>query len=165
MCVLSLILAGGSTLESAPCVYSTCVKHLFYGLLKRRRGVSLKVAFFLFRQQWTVQMRPFTEYSLTSSVDACVVLNISVCAKKPWKQGDKQTEGGGDHQWSEYRQLQERAAPAAALTTPEGGKALVQDQHHWTSVVQEKKQRRLSLHMWLQVPLSFPASTAAHRRN
>lgn len=61
------------------CVQYVCETSLLQ-FTEKEMGVSLKVAFF-FRQQTTVRMRPFTEYVLTSSGDACVVLNISVCAK------------------------------------------------------------------------------------
>lgn len=84
------------------CVQYVCETSLLQFTEKKTggwgRGSSLKVAFFLFRQQTIVWMGPFTGYVLTSSGDACVVLNISVCAKEPLKQGDKQTKGGGDHQ-------------------------------------------------------------------
>lgn len=61
------------------CVQYVCETSLLQ-FTEKEMGVSLKVAFF-FRQQTTVRMRPFTEYVLTSSGEACVVLNISVCAK------------------------------------------------------------------------------------
>lgn len=63
------------------CVQYVCETSLLQFTEKKDGGVSLKVVFFLCRQQTTVRMRPFTQCVLTSSRDACLVLNVSVCAK------------------------------------------------------------------------------------
>lgn len=169
MCSLAYI-GGGNTCESAPRAYSMCVKHLFYSLQKRRRGVSLKVAFFSFSQQTSVRMRPFTECVLTSSRGACAVLNISVCAKSFAnkainRQKVEVTTSGANtgscrrelhlppHSWPPQELIGSRKASTPRPTSLDHSRP------------REGAGRLRLARVVTCVSLSFPAATAARRRN
>lgn len=113
-------------------------------------------------------MRPFTEYVLTSNGDAGVVLNIYIWPKSRGnkvinRQKVEVTTSGANT--DSCRREPPLLRPLPTQEQIGSCKAPTLGQHHWTAAFQEKDQGGWSFHVCLQVPFSFPASTAARRRN
>lgn len=169
MCVLSLILEEETHVNLLH-VRTVCVWNISFTVYRKEDGgVSLKVAFFLFRQQASVRMRPFTECVLTSRRGACAVLNISVCAKsfanKAIKRQKVEVTTSGANTGSCRREL--HLPPL--LTTP-GTNRVPQGFDPKANITGPQPSKRRSRKTELArvvtcVSLSFPAATAARRRN